>query len=126
LTYRRLARRPRTTGRRLGALAAELARIGIGTSTVAPSKRDRRFADPAWSGNPLLRRVVQAYLATRKTLEAEGELGGGGVGAKRRSGPSAASMGSESKGAASSAASSGAGELCGVGGGHQVLLNTAA
>jgi polyhydroxyalkanoate synthase subunit PhaC len=64
-----LARRPRTTGRRLGALAAELARIGIGTSTVAPSKRDRRFADPAWSGNPLLRGVVQAYLATGKTLE---------------------------------------------------------
>jgi polyhydroxyalkanoate synthase subunit PhaC len=64
-----LARRPRTTGRRLGALAAELARIGIGTSTVAPSKRDRRFADPAWSGNPPLRRVVQAYLATGKTLE---------------------------------------------------------
>ena len=64
-----LARRPRTTGRRLGALAAELARIGIGTSTVAPSKRDRGFADPAWSGNPLLRGVVQAYLATGKTLE---------------------------------------------------------
>ena len=28
-----------------------------------PQPRDRRFADPAWTGNPLLRRLVQAYLA---------------------------------------------------------------
>jgi poly[(R)-3-hydroxyalkanoate] polymerase subunit PhaC len=64
-----LARRPRTTGRRLGGLAAELARIGVGTSKVAPSKRDRRFADPAWSANPLLRRLVQAHLAAGQTAE---------------------------------------------------------
>jgi polyhydroxyalkanoate synthase len=64
-----LARRPRTTGRRLAGLAAELARVGAGTSTVAPSKRDRRFADPAWSQNPLLRRAVQAYLAAGLTAE---------------------------------------------------------
>jgi len=62
-----LARRPRTTARRLGGLAAELARIGGGTSTVAPSKRDRRFTDPAWTENPLLRRVVQAYQAAGQT-----------------------------------------------------------
>ncbi|HEX2373407.1 MAG TPA: poly(3-hydroxyalkanoate) polymerase, partial [Actinomycetota bacterium] len=64
-----LARRPRTTGRRLGGLAAELARIGIGTSRVAPSKRDRRFTDPAWTANPLLRRLVQAHLAAGQTAE---------------------------------------------------------
>jgi polyhydroxyalkanoate synthase len=64
-----LARRPLTTGRRLAGLAAELARIGIGTSTVAPSKRDRRFADPAWTENPLLRRLVQAYQASGQTAE---------------------------------------------------------
>jgi polyhydroxyalkanoate synthase len=40
----RLARHPVTTGRRLGSLTAELVRVG--TSTTAPSKRDRRFADP--------------------------------------------------------------------------------
>jgi polyhydroxyalkanoate synthase len=65
----RLARRPRTTGRRLGSLTAELARIGAGTSTIAPSKRDRRFADPAWTQNPLLRRAVQGYLAAGRTAE---------------------------------------------------------
>jgi polyhydroxyalkanoate synthase subunit PhaC len=64
-----LARRPRTTGRRLGGLAAELARIGAGTSRVAPSKRDRRFTDPAWTANPLLRRLVQAHLAAGQTAE---------------------------------------------------------
>jgi polyhydroxyalkanoate synthase subunit PhaC len=62
-----LARRPRTTGRRLGGLAVELARIGAGSSTVAPSKRDRRFTDPAWADNPLLRRMMQAYLAAGQT-----------------------------------------------------------
>src|SRR6266536_569040 len=60
---------PRTTGRRLGSLVAELARIGAGTSTIAPSKRDRRFADPAWAENPLLRRTVQSYLAAARTAE---------------------------------------------------------
>ncbi len=62
-----LARRPVTTARRLGSLAAELARIGAGTSALAPAKRDRRFADPAWTENLLLRRIVQAYLAAGMT-----------------------------------------------------------
>jgi len=26
----------------------------VGTSQVQPSRRDRRFADPGWAGNPLL------------------------------------------------------------------------
>ena len=58
-----LVRRPLTTGRRLRALASEFARIGAGTSELAPAKRDRRFTDPAWMTNPVLRRAVQAYLA---------------------------------------------------------------
>ncbi len=64
-----LAARPLTTGRRLGSFAAEFARIGAGTSVLAPHRRDRRFADPAWTGNPLLRRIVQAYLAAGQTAE---------------------------------------------------------
>ena len=62
-----LARQPLTVGRRARNLAAEFGRIAVGTSVVAPPKRDRRFADPAWSENPLLRRVVQAYLAAGRT-----------------------------------------------------------
>jgi polyhydroxyalkanoate synthase subunit PhaC len=65
----RLASHPRTTGRRLGSLTAELARVVAGTSTIAPSKRDRRFADAAWMENPLLRRAVQGYLAAGRTAD---------------------------------------------------------
>jgi hypothetical protein len=41
-----------------------LVAIGQGRSEVAPVKGDKRFTDPAWQGNPLLKRTVQAYLAT--------------------------------------------------------------
>ena len=64
-----LARRPHTTGQRLSSLAAELMRIGAGTSALAPAKGDRRFADPAWTGNALLRRIVQSYLAAGQTAD---------------------------------------------------------
>jgi len=65
----RLAGQPLTVGRRARGLAAEFARIAVGTSVVAPPKRDRRFADPAWTENPLLRRIVQAYLAAERTAD---------------------------------------------------------
>ena len=64
-----LARQPLTVGRRARGLAAELGRIAVGTSVVAPPTRDRRFADPAWTENPLLRRIVQAYLAAERTAD---------------------------------------------------------
>lgn len=59
-----LARRPSTTANRLLSLGSELSRIVAGTSTIAASGRDRRFTDEAWTRNPLLRRCLQAYLAT--------------------------------------------------------------
>ena len=59
-----LARRPRTPAARALELASEIGRVVAGVSEAAPSKRDRRFVDPAWSGNPLLRRWVQTYLVT--------------------------------------------------------------
>jgi class II poly(R)-hydroxyalkanoic acid synthase len=65
----RLARSPRTVAARSGKLAAELASIAAGRSAIAAQPRDRRFADPAWSGNPLLKRILQTYLAVGKTAE---------------------------------------------------------
>ena len=65
----KLAARPVTVTRRSLGLSRELARIAVGRSELAPGKKDRRFADPAWSGNPVLRRVLQAYLAYGGTLE---------------------------------------------------------
>jgi hypothetical protein len=41
----------------------------VGTSQVQPSRRDRRFADPGWAGNPLLRHAMQAYLAAAESAE---------------------------------------------------------
>jgi polyhydroxyalkanoate synthase len=73
-----LARRPRGTARRLGELGTEAGRVLMGTSSLAPQRRDRRFADAAWTENPLLRRLVQLYLAGGMTLEqlvTEAELG---------------------------------------------------
>ena len=64
-----LASRPGQTVRRLRELGGEAGRIAVGSSTVAPDRRDRRFADQAWTENPLLRRIVQLYLAGGKTLE---------------------------------------------------------
>jgi polyhydroxyalkanoate synthase subunit PhaC len=73
-----LARRPDLVGRQAALLAAELGRIAAGRSAVAAGPRDRRFADPAWTGNPVLRRILQAYLATAGSateLLAGAELG---------------------------------------------------
>ncbi|HEV2241936.1 MAG TPA: alpha/beta fold hydrolase [Streptosporangiaceae bacterium] len=64
-----LARRPRTVARRGASLAGELASIAAGRSAIAPGRRDRRFADPAWTSSPLLSRTVQAYLAWAGTVE---------------------------------------------------------
>ena len=62
-----LARQPGTVARRTGELARELGRITAGNSELAPGRKDKRFADPAWTGNPLLRRAMQAHLATART-----------------------------------------------------------
>src|SRR5580692_4484432 len=64
-----LAGRPRLVAGRGRQLLGELARIAVGTSQVQPSRRDRRFSDPGWTGNPLLRRAMQAYLAAAGTAE---------------------------------------------------------
>ncbi len=64
-----LASRPLTTGRRLGELGTEAGRILFGTSQVTPRGGDRRFTDVAWGDNPLLRRLLQLYLASGQTVE---------------------------------------------------------
>ena len=64
-----LATRPRLVAGRTRNLLGELTRIAAGTSQVQPSRRDRRFTDPGWAGNPLLRRAMQVYLAAARTAE---------------------------------------------------------
>jgi polyhydroxyalkanoate synthase len=63
-----LAKQPGTVASCAAALGRELVAIGQGRSEVAPAKGDKRFSDPAWQGNPLLKRTMQAYLATTNTV----------------------------------------------------------
>jgi polyhydroxyalkanoate synthase len=62
-----LARRPGTVARRAGELVREMGKVAVGSSELAPGRKDKRFADPAWTGNGLLRRAMQAHLATART-----------------------------------------------------------
>ncbi|MCW2664567.1 MAG: poly(3-hydroxyalkanoate) synthetase [Mycobacterium sp.] len=64
-----LAKQPGAVAGRLGALTRELGGIAVGKSHRAPARSDKRFADQAWQQNPLLRRVMQAYLAGAETAE---------------------------------------------------------
>ena len=64
-----LARQPAAVAGRVGALTRELGGIAAGRSHRAPARADKRFADAAWEQNPLLHRVMQAYLAGSETAE---------------------------------------------------------
>ncbi len=64
-----LARHPRLLVARAAGLTSDLARAATGRSELAPAKGDRRFADPAWEGNWLLRRLLQSYLAVGETVD---------------------------------------------------------
>ncbi len=75
-----LARRPRRVVRRGVGLGAELARVGVGRSALAPAEKDRRFTEEAWQRNPLFKRTLQGYLAlgeAARGLVADAELGWG-------------------------------------------------
>jgi polyhydroxyalkanoate synthase len=50
-------------------IAAGLARVALGASDIAPSPKDRRFSDPAWSENAVYRRWAQAYLVWADAMQ---------------------------------------------------------
>jgi len=64
-----LARQPHKVATRAASLGRELVTIAAGHSDVASAKGDKRFTDPAWQGNPLLKRTMQAFLATTTTVD---------------------------------------------------------
>ena len=65
----RLASEPRTVSRQYAKFLGECARIAVGRSELAPRSGDRRFADAAWSGNLVFRRVLQSYVALCGSLD---------------------------------------------------------
>ncbi|ETW23045.1 PHA/PHB synthase family protein [Mycobacterium gastri] len=64
-----LAQRPGAVAGRAATLTRELGSIAAGKSHRAPARTDKRFSDAAWQQNPLLHRVMQAYLAGAETAE---------------------------------------------------------
>jgi polyhydroxyalkanoate synthase len=50
-------------------LLREYGKVVIGASAIAPAKGDNRFSDEDWRENPVLRRTLQAYLATAQAAE---------------------------------------------------------
>src|ERR1039458_10265632 len=67
--FQKVGRRPGTVARQAGALAGELGKVASGKSAITPARRDRRFSDPAWNENPMLKRAVQTYLAVGQTVK---------------------------------------------------------
>jgi polyhydroxyalkanoate synthase subunit PhaC len=61
-----LVRRPGVVLRRSRDLAGDLGRVLAGRSDIAPAPKDRRYTDPAWSGNGLMRRAMQAHIAAAR------------------------------------------------------------
>jgi polyhydroxyalkanoate synthase len=61
-------RQPFHSAKHVAHFAVELKNVLFGTSELQPDSGDRRFADPAWSQNPLYKRYLQTYLAWRKEL----------------------------------------------------------
>ena len=64
-----VARRPHRVIGRAAGLGTDLARVAVGRSERAPAKGDRRFGDPAWQHNWLLRRVLQGYLSAAEAVD---------------------------------------------------------
>lgn len=59
---------PRSVRREVRRLGRDTVRIVAGKSERTPAKGDRRFADPAWTDNPLFRRLGQEYLSVCESL----------------------------------------------------------
>ena len=61
---------PAKTVKHVTAFNQDVMKIMTGKSDLAPSSKDKRFADPAWSFNPFYRAGVQYYLAVQKSTQA--------------------------------------------------------
>ena len=65
-----LAAQPQILAEQWMGFLGELGKIVTGRSEVAPDPKDKRFADPSWTGNPLHRSLMQSYLAWSDTITA--------------------------------------------------------
>ncbi|WP_249678254.1 class II poly(R)-hydroxyalkanoic acid synthase [Pseudomonas abieticivorans] len=68
MVLRQALKQPLHSAKHVAHFGVELKNVIFGKSALQPEGDDRRFADPAWSQNPLYRRYLQTYLAWRKEL----------------------------------------------------------
>ena len=61
-------KQPFHSAKHLAHFGLELKNVLLGQSELQPEPGDRRFADPAWSQNPLYKRYLQTYLSWRTEL----------------------------------------------------------
>jgi polyhydroxyalkanoate synthase len=62
-------RQSSAVGKACVGLTAEMVRISLGRSSVAPAGGDWRFKDPTWSENAVYRRLAQAYLSSCRAVD---------------------------------------------------------
>ncbi|MET1070697.1 MAG: class II poly(R)-hydroxyalkanoic acid synthase [Pseudomonas prosekii] len=70
MVLRQAIKQPIHSVKHVAHFGLELKNVLFGKSELQPPGDDRRFADPAWSQNPLYKRYLQTYLAWRKELHA--------------------------------------------------------
>jgi len=68
-TSARVLTQASTVARASVSLAADVVRIGLGRSEVAPPDGDTRFRDPAWAENAVYHRLMQGYLAWCRSID---------------------------------------------------------
>ncbi|MBM7061131.1 class II poly(R)-hydroxyalkanoic acid synthase [Pseudomonas sp. UL073] len=61
-------KQPFHSAKHVAQFGVQLKNVLLGQNALQPDDGDRRFADPAWSQNPLYRRYLQTYLVWRKEL----------------------------------------------------------
>lgn len=65
----RLGLQPRVVARHSARLTADLLKVAVGRSQLAPVTGDKRWVDPTWRDNGLYRRAQQTYLAVCGTVD---------------------------------------------------------
>ncbi|WP_454876374.1 alpha/beta fold hydrolase [Pseudomonas farris] len=66
--FKAVRKTPVKAARHVGRYLKELGSIVAGSSSVAPNPKDKRFCDPAWQSNALLRGLLQSYLTGNDEL----------------------------------------------------------
>ena len=65
---RETASKPQTSIKHARAFSGDVLKILTNKSEIAPDPKDKRFADPAWSQNPIYKMGMQYFLAAQSNV----------------------------------------------------------